>query len=717
MSSPLDGNSEANTAEFTRSCKESADYPLNVVRTDVFGHSLKSLQTILKDGRLFDQEFRSLYIRDLHQDKNAFEPAHRLDSVEDLANTLNKTEKDPWWRLVFLHSQSSRKPLGCSREQLTLLLTHHQVMPSFVELVATFKRRSDPLAYTIFRYENYLDASSPSFQLPSLGRSGVQVQHAFNLLSVEKTHIPEERNQWPLRHATMCHSFDVQTGRSLIILLKGNRELTTRMIQAPERNRRLRPDAPRTREASFMASLQSHLIMLEWCVESWGAYINDMEETLSNKSVEAKVAPVADITSPVPLAETFVRRSTLQSMGSRRGTFQRQDSAILTPASPVHESAPPPPPPTSPRRIGSRTLSGFLRRNSSGLARRGSDLSQGGSSSNALGEDPGADRLQELEERFSFGELQRLSLTGDEIDRSIVAIEQNKDVVEQIKEQYETVTTSHAFTSLMKQDEVSGDVRLFFRRVRSIERDLDVHRHRLLALSRSIDNDKQIFESLNQHTSIQSSKAFSLLAQTSTQEMMKWTAKMHNIAVKTKQETLSMHVITVFTLIFLPGTFIAVRIFLHHHHRHYDTSSLTVSSLESQTFFSSGVLNWNDEGLLDSDWVVRGSAVRLFMSICLPMMAIIIAGWAAMYMVARQRARRHRLALGLPADEEEGYYVDEKGATATSPTSPSPTAPGSAQQQQQRGLLLEPAPIKETSAGGGGSDGGATGLGIIVQGR
>ena len=67
------------------------------------------------------------------------------------------------------------------------------------------------------------------------------------------------------------------------------------------------------------------------------------------------------------------------------------------------------------------------------------------------------------------------------------------------------------------------------------------------------------FESLSQHTSIQTSKAFQLVAQTSSDEMMKWTHKMHEIAIKTKQETLSMHVITIFTLIFLPGTFIAVR--------------------------------------------------------------------------------------------------------------------------------------------------------------
>jgi hypothetical protein len=49
-----------------------------------------------------------------------------------------------------------------------------------------------------------------------------------------------------------------------------------------------------------------------------------------------------------------------------------------------------------------------------------------------------------------------------------------------------------------------------------------------------------------------------MVAQTSSDQMMNWTHRMHEITIKTKQETLSMHVITIFTLIFLPGTFIAV---------------------------------------------------------------------------------------------------------------------------------------------------------------
>jgi Mg2+ and Co2+ transporter CorA len=43
-----------------------------------------------------------------------------------------------------------------------------------------------------------------------------------------------------------------------------------------------------------------------------------------------------------------------------------------------------------------------------------------------------------------------------------------------------------------------------------------------------------------------------------TQDMHDLTQDMHEIAVKTKQETVSMRIITLVTLFFLPGTFISV---------------------------------------------------------------------------------------------------------------------------------------------------------------
>jgi hypothetical protein len=364
-------------------------------------------------------------------------------------------------------------------------------MPSFLELVFTFKSRSRPLSYAIFRHENYLEGNSPEFSLPSRGRSGILMQHAFNLLSVEKSDDPEERNQWPMRHASMYHSLDVETGRCVWMLFKGNTKLTTRVAKASEENRHLRPDAAKTREKSLAASLQVHLIMLEWCAENWGEYIDHMEETVSRKSVEAKVAPVAAVMKPLPLAESFARQGTMRSLGSRQATFRssQQVNSVPTAASPPPTGAATP----NPRWAQGRTLSGFLRRQS-GLGSRQPTLSREGT---ATDQDASAqaDLLEDLESRFSFGELQRLNLTGDEIDRSIAVMEQNKEVVAQIREQYESVVASHAFTSLMDATECQGDLTTFFRRVRSIERNLDVHHRRLKALCRAIDNDKQMVRS------------------------------------------------------------------------------------------------------------------------------------------------------------------------------------------------------------------------------
>ena len=59
----------------------------------------------------------------------------------------------------------------------------------------------------------------------------------------------------------------------------------------------------------------------------------------------------------------------------------------------------------------------------------------------------------------------------------------------------------------------------------------------------------------------QSSRNMELIAQRtqlSTINMEKSTWDMHDIAHKTKQETVSMRIITLVTLFFLPGTFISV---------------------------------------------------------------------------------------------------------------------------------------------------------------
>jgi Mg2+ and Co2+ transporter CorA len=57
---------------------------------------------------------------------------------------------------------------------------------------------------------------------------------------------------------------------------------------------------------------------------------------------------------------------------------------------------------------------------------------------------------------------------------------------------------------------------------------------------------------------MEASKRFAEKAEASTREMQFMTEEMNALAQKTKQETVSMRIITLVTLFFLPGTFISV---------------------------------------------------------------------------------------------------------------------------------------------------------------
>jgi hypothetical protein len=383
-------------------------------------------------------------------------------------------------RLSFLQAPSSRSGLGCNREQLQLLLTHHQIMPSALDFVFGFRTREKPLAQAIFRHENYLERDGPAFSLPALGRSSTLVQHAFNILSVELSEVPGEKQLWPLRQTALYHSFDVQNGRALWMVLKGSPSMRRRIPNAVKNHGDLQPSAMNSPERSFVGSLHIHLIVLEWCAENWSEYIDHLEEMRSTKSIDAKVAPVAAMTSPLQIEQKFSRRTTMLTTASRQNTLGRDSGSRKSPSSP--------PSPVASKLA--RSLSDFLR--------RGSGFPSVASRGNTQEEEPVQQKDQDneegmaalLETKFSFNEFQRLGLFVDELEQAITAIEQNKGVICEVREQYDNVIASYGFKTHMKADECSSGVATFFRRLRSIDRELDLHNCRLRTLLRAVENDK-----------------------------------------------------------------------------------------------------------------------------------------------------------------------------------------------------------------------------------
>lgn len=109
---------------------------------------------------------------------------------------------------------------------------------------------------------------------------------------------------------------------------------------------------------------------------------------------------------------------------------------------------------------------------------------------------------------------------------------------------------------------------------------------------------------------------------------------MEKIAYKTEQETISMHVITFVALIFLPGTFVAVRFVW------WFLQKLPFSALTSQqTFFQSGLLTWEPNG--DSEELFfNWDGFELFAKICFPLMAFTLIIWWWFYVWLKSRARR-----------------------------------------------------------------------------
>lgn len=84
-----------------------------------------------------------------------------------------------------------------------------------------------------------------------------------------------------------------------------------------------------------------------------------------------------------------------------------------------------------------------------------------------------------------------------------------------------------------------------------------------------IPDTKQMHE-ISQYRNTEAHKLNAQKSQLSSDTMEIMTTEMHNLAIRTTQETVSMKIITLVTLFFLPGTFVSVSL---HFYKNSDNSS------------------------------------------------------------------------------------------------------------------------------------------------
>lgn len=187
------------------------------------------------------------------------------------------------------------------------LLTYHQTSPSFLDFVFPFGDQEYPLdsGFGGFRSQTFVDPLDRGLQLPQLDRSGLGFQQCYSLKSVEPS---RGTRSWPwsIRQSSVCHSFDLESGHSLWIIVKGSTLIRDRVSAHFETISFRSLDAVSN---AFLTSLEPHLILCDWVDEHWRWYINYMDEQLHSTSRPLLTISI-DPTSNPPLKKKLTKAAT-----------------------------------------------------------------------------------------------------------------------------------------------------------------------------------------------------------------------------------------------------------------------------------------------------------------------------------------------------------------------------------------------------------------------
>ncbi|KAH7191745.1 uncharacterized protein B0J16DRAFT_360676 [Fusarium flagelliforme] len=567
-----------NGKELTESYRESLSYPSNLVRPSQRKSTLRDYHSslIAKKNDLFlgsDEEIYIIEPTSLDEDEYL--------SVPETDDTL----------AFFLQSDHSRSELNCSHESFATLLSFYQIPATFLDFTTSFGYTLQPLDYHMtgfFGYDSLDTPKSRRLEIPKLGRSGCDHTTQYLLRSVERSTNSSNEVIWNIRQMAVHHKYDFVNGRSLWINLKTNKVMLERVKETLEDEMIPSPCPEDGPAESFAANLLIHLTHLEWCDESWRDCINAFEQKMRDVLEKAKTA-------------RFDEQPELPANLKRALTNTLKDTSSA-PVGPVSASL-------------HRGFQNGLRSCWSlftGAKQACSTLVQPVASEKAgapemIGSNDTVRQLETLM-AFSFKDVQNLYWMGEQLENFRLVIKLNRQTLRDIVEHYQDLAGRDGFPQDIKTS-CKGDLATFFKKVKRIEKSLEIRLTQIESLLSWLHEGKALFDGILQYRSVQVSLIFTDNSQAQSQ-------KMERIADKTEKETISMHVITCVTLAFLPGTFVAA-------------------------FFQSGLVAVNQDAIDVSNAVtLHSGAFKVFAMICFPLMLFTFLLWVFVFKVLARRSSR-----------------------------------------------------------------------------
>ncbi|KAJ9603080.1 hypothetical protein H2200_012375 [Cladophialophora chaetospira] len=516
-------------AAFQASCHRSGEYPVNLVDSgSVYKSLLQDYQRRLlrKTNTLFraepDARVELFYYDEVQKSFDRKLSTSLPELQLHLSGSSNHSQKDRPCLFAFVGAPTARRALYISLAMSQWIFSVFQVLPAFLEFLFVFGEALYPVdsQFSGFREDCRLETTLQRQKITELNRSGQDYQICFNLKSFES----KDGLQWPwsCRQTVLFHAFDAQNGQATWICIKANDIIRERLKEASDRISNRDPNAFSTLSKKFCNTLTIHLVIVEWCAESWRRYTSDVEEHLQNIKRRALVD------KQLTPRRTWTQRygSTRRTTGDSHTTVARVPPQQLQPL-PVNVAANVPvqyqEPPNLPPEYDPKYRTA---------------------------------QPDEQQNAYKIEELQQAQNLDGYVSDAVLVLKSNISVLAQIEAFYRRLADSGDLDPAFRTS-IQTSVQRFLQRVESVRHDLQMHLDRLDVISRQITEYKNLLYGILEYQSMQASKVFAQEARSSAKRMEDMTQKMQDMTLKTTLETVLMRIITVVTVFFLPATFVS----------------------------------------------------------------------------------------------------------------------------------------------------------------
>ena len=410
----------------------------------------------------------------------------------------------------------------------SFLCTIYQVSPSFLDFVFPFglKEEAKDFHFSGLKGEYRLASYDKTCVLPTLDRSGRDLRFSYNLRSVEPTS-RRATDPWSIRQCAVYHTFDVENGKMIWIIVKGNKEIQRRVTEVSGGSTHS-GNPLRSRSNAFTASLETHMLLCNWSGENWRWYINDLEDQLQALTrgvnaleVERKPSPLSSpkITSPRASAGPFAslsRATTLRPLLT--GPWTRSNTLRESPQTYTHTAtsnddqhcgvwASAQKASTSPdakrwksavndiRRLLTRPLRSDTVNSSSTFGDEKTLLASPETAVSpelpSVSSDGGVDK----DDKFTFKNLQAIQHIEEKAQEAMLVLKLNTEVLEQLRLHYDEVAEHADFPQELK-DGCKANLHLFNKGISGVEKDMHMLQSRTETLLHLLANRKNLVSTI-----------------------------------------------------------------------------------------------------------------------------------------------------------------------------------------------------------------------------